>query len=84
MIKGPRTKLVEKLYKSEIKFFGFEIYIASDEVPHIRTFAVLNDTFDTKIKLEELGPVTDYLLDELEDASYIPSNIEEYLKILKK
>ena len=71
MIKGNRTKLIEKIYSNEIDHMEYEIYQGSDTTPHIRTFAVLNDGFGTRIKVEELGRKSSELLDELKANGYI-------------
>lgn len=71
MVKGNQTRLVEKLYKGEILELAYEVYNGSDSVSHIRTYAILNDEFNTKIKLEELGQFKEDLILELKANGFV-------------
>lgn len=81
MVKGKQTKLIESLYKGEILDFVYEVYQGSDIYPHVRTYIILDDGFNTKIGLEELGQYKDELIDELKVNGF--KNINE-VKSLKK
>lgn len=70
MVKGKQTRLIESLYKGEIKALVYKVYTGSDTTPHVKTYAILNDGFDTKIKLEELGQVDDNVISELKSFGY--------------
>lgn len=70
MTEGKRTRLIKTLYNDEIRSYVYEVYIGSDTVPHIRTFAILDDEFDTKIKMEELGQKDQRIIDELREKGY--------------
>lgn len=84
MIKGKRTLLIESLYKEEVEAYKYEIYIGSTGQEHIRTWAILNDGFGTKIKIEELGIYSDDLKDDLEKNGYKPLKEESKLKLQQK
>lgn len=83
MVKGKQTRLIETLYKGEIKTLAYEIYTGSDIIPHIRTYAILNDEFDTIIKLEELGRIDVNTIEELKSFGYVQISRDPEL-VLKK
>lgn len=83
MVKGRKTKLIETLYKGEILNFAYEVYLGSDVYPHIRTYVILNDGFNTKIKLEELGQYKEELIEELKLNGFIDITKNQSL-LLKK
>lgn len=79
MIKGKQTRLIQTLYKDEIKYYSYEIYEGSDVIPHIRTYVTLNDEFGTKIKLEELGQISKNKIEELKQLGYRENNGQSLL-----
>lgn len=75
MIEKQRTREIKKLFKDETKYPAFEEYTGLDNIKRIRTYLVLKDDFNTLIKLEELGMVTDDLIKELKSRGYTKINI---------
>lgn len=80
MVKGKQTRLIETLYKGEILDFAYEVYQGSVAHPHIRTYVILDDSFNTKIKLEELGQFKEELIEELKTNGFKDISEEKTLK----
>lgn len=84
MIKSKRTLLIESLYKNEVEEYKYEIYVGSTGQEHVRTWAILNDGFGTKIKIEDLGIYSEDLIEDLEKNGYKPFKEEESKLKLQK
>lgn len=55
IIESERTKKIKSLYKDETKYLGFEEKICPNGQKIIRTYLILDNGFDDKLKLEDLG-----------------------------
>lgn len=78
-----RKTLIENLYKREIESFNYEVYIGSTGQEHVRTWATLNDDFNTKIKVDELGIYSESLIEALKKEGYKPIKEESKLQLKK-
>ena len=83
MKENTRTKFIKKLYKEEIKELIYEEYIDIDDIRKIRTYMLLNDAFNTIIKLENIGIWSEEKIKTLNNLGYI-SSTDERAKTLKK
>lgn len=75
MIEKSRTRMIKKLFENDTNYKAFEEYTGLDNIKRVRTYLVLKDDFNTLIKLEELGIVTDELIKDLKNSGYSKINI---------
>lgn len=78
-----RMSLIEKLYKNEIKAYRYELYRGSTGETHIRTWIILDDDFDTRLKVDELGIYSEETIEELKRNGYKPLTDESTLQLKK-
>ncbi len=83
MVGTGRTNKLIRLFEGEIDKLYYEIYIGNDELKRVRTYAKLNDGFNTLLKFEELGLYTEELVNELKFNGYTKLDTMN-AKILKK
>ena len=84
MIGTNRTNSLKRLFKDEISNLCYEVYKGNDELMRIRTYAILDDGFNTRIKLEELGVYSESLERELNNSGYSSLDLNINKKTLTK
>lgn len=84
MIGTDRTNKLKKLFGEEMTNLYYEVYKGSDDLTRVRTYAKLNDGFNTMLKLEELGVFTEALENELNNSNYTKIDSPANKKILIK
>lgn len=78
-----RMSLIEKLYIGEIKEYRYELYRGSTGETHIRTWIILDDEFETKLKVDELGIYSEETIEDLKRNGYKPLIDESKLQLKK-
>lgn len=66
-----KAKTLREAFKtSETDILAYEIYEGIDKTPRIALYILLDDEFETSIKLDELGIPSEELINNLEKIGY--------------
>lgn len=84
MVETKRMKMLISIYREDIKYKIYEIYKSFDELERVRTYIILNDGFNTTLKMDELGLNTEETINELENLGYVSIDSAEVKLRLRK
>lgn len=84
MVETKRMKMLISIYREDIKYKIFEEYESFDNLKRLRTYILLNDGFNTTLKMDEIGLSSEEAINELENLGYVSIDSAEVKLRLRK